>query len=738
MAAISARATDKSLVVYLDGLDGSFTGTRTVVYYVRADNETVARQSEPITFSGNDPSASEWEITGLMPGTYYNLGASVTPTGGETIALTGYGKTTYPAKPTIYYSNTESTVSLEISPGDGNVKGICYRVYGEGLSGEWETALGGGTITPSYTGLSPSAEYTIEAYAFVYGADGSKYYDAVGGIAKVRFTTEGVIDPDEPIGDMYLTCGEIRDDGFSIRLKDVPIQYGDNPNFYIEYSIKSPDDEYFMVHSLFNSGDMKWSDDYTSTEVWLGDVIAGTRYSVKVKILDSSWNVCVATEPTELVTPPKWVWINDTISDYDSITIILGNEDVGNFDGYYIKVGFARDADTGHILPEYYIRDPYYLYTTDNTIIIDELEPNKSYTIQIYRFIILDGKYYYGDFDTSWYDTLYTKPDPVETVTYTRGYKEVTAKWSEPSSGDFTHYYIYLYNSNKELLAEYNQASYFNRSKTIKNLSYATTYYLTIKTYNRNSPEGQQFSDPTTIEVYTAPSCPTLKSYTNNVNSVIINWTLADVNPNDVTLYINLYANGDLNSEPIKRSSLTIPAGTSSGTSLIDYVPKGTYTAEAATYYKDARCVGSDGKEFTAYLYNINITDELPSIEPWSWSQEYELTDTTTGTICPEAYIPMDETGFHPVTAVEWNDFTDRINQARAHKGGAQFEFTHVRGASNGSENPTEFTPRIYNEAAEAIGVLGGYVSNISSGTELTAQLFIDLRDELNTIINSL
>lgn len=112
----------------------------------------------------------------------------------------------------------------------------------------------------------------------------------------------------------------------------------------------------------------------------------------------------------------------------------------------------------------------------------------------------------------------------------------------------------------------------------------------------------------------------------------------------------------------------------------------------------------------------------------WSW----------TTVIDSSAYIPMDETGFHPVTALEWNNFTDRINQFREYKNCTAFTFTTVRGASNGySSSPTVFTPAIYNEAVTAIQGISGYgtlLSSITSGTELTSALFLLLKSELNAI----
>lgn len=133
---------------------------------------------------------------------------------------------------------------------------------------------------------------------------------------------------------------------------------------------------------------------------------------------------------------------------------------------------------------------------------------------------------------------------------------------------------------------------------------------------------------------------------------------------------------------------------------------------------------------------------EIPPIDnrptDWAWAQLYE--DSETGAqvvICSTAYIPVDEKGIHPIKASEWNKFTARINAFREYKGRSNYDFTYVYGESNGFDaygNATEFTPDIYNEAVEAIKAIGGNVSYMSVGTELTASLFLDLARELNAI----
>ena len=129
--------------------------------------------------------------------------------------------------------------------------------------------------------------------------------------------------------------------------------------------------------------------------------------------------------------------------------------------------------------------------------------------------------------------------------------------------------------------------------------------------------------------------------------------------------------------------------------------------------------------------------------ELWSWTTD----------ISSESIIPTSPKGFHPVTAVEWNEFTERINDVRAYMYqlnptyyatlANEYEFDTVYGASNGqNNNPTVFTIDIYNQVVNNLIDLsywaGHNISTISSGQKLTASLFTDLSNQLNYIINQL
>lgn len=124
-----------------------------------------------------------------------------------------------------------------------------------------------------------------------------------------------------------------------------------------------------------------------------------------------------------------------------------------------------------------------------------------------------------------------------------------------------------------------------------------------------------------------------------------------------------------------------------------------------------------------------HTTIEKP--ERWEWSERYTDINGNTVRITSNAYIPMDAEGFHPVTYLEWNNFTMRINEFRNYVGYPNYNFTTVT-------RYQAFTPTIYNQAVKAIkGVsgYGNYISEISNDTKLTAALFTSLASEANAIV---
>lgn len=216
---------------------------------------------------------------------------------------------------------------------------------------------------------------------------------------------------------------------------------------------------------------------------------------------------------------------------------------------------------------------------------------------------------------------------------------------------------------------------------------------------------------------FTTPEKPIVTVRTTNNEIYVKISPPANGSYDYINFTVSFTYNGEKSSEDIEKAVLNAEYKIKADTGT-------TFTVTAITYYI------YKGNEIACYPYaSIKGTVQAKTRpDNWSW----------TTVIDSSAYIPMDETGFHPVTALEWNNFTDRINQFREYKNCTAFTFTTVRGASNGySSSPTVFTPAIYNEAVTAIQGISGYgtlLSSITSGTELTSALFLLLKSELNAI----
>lgn len=91
--------------------------------------------------------------------------------------------------------------------------------------------------------------------------------------------------------------------------------------------------------------------------------------------------------------------------------------------------------------------------------------------------------------------------------------------------------------------------------------------------------------------------------------------------------------------------------------------------------------------------------------------------------------------GAFNLTAADWNDLQDTINQMRDYLGMSEYDFTRaVKGET--------FTALMYNEAREAIqgfgSGAGSYIPKVSKGDTITANIMNVIVTELNSAINNL
>jgi hypothetical protein len=261
-------------------------------------------------------------------------------------------------------------------------------------------------------------------------------------------------------------------------------------------------------------------------------------------------------------------------------------------------------------------------------------------------------------------------------------------------------------------------------------LKKGTTYNVQVRAYS-NFYDKEQYSDWEELLFTTNPSQPQMNLSTYN-GIITVNWSLQDSTSDYDYIYINLY---DSNDNRVQEHIITEGSG-SSGSFSYSQVSPGTYKVKAKTYLRDwvtglnLPCLDSSGNEYTL-IKSITISDK-PDL--WRWTDvikrgiEYGII-TNSNPLGFEA----DGTEFHPVTAEDWDNFTEKINEVGAYISPAkQYTFsTATRRADIKS---------YYNQAVNAIRDLGytGTLPTISTGDELTVGLFEILQNALNSIINGL
>lgn len=278
--------------------------------------------------------------------------------------------------------------------------------------------------------------------------------------------------------------------------------------------------------------------------------------------------------------------------------------------------------------------------------------------------------------------------------------------------------------------ADFSQSNVQTTYRKITSLHKGKSYVVKVRAYS-DFYDKEQYSDWAELLFTTNPSQPQMNLSAYN-GIITVNWSLQDSESDYDYIYINLY---DSNDNVVQTYTITEGSG-SSGSFSYSQVSPGMYKVKAKTYLRDwvtglnLACLDSAGNEYTL-IKSITISDK-PDL--WYWTEvikrgiEYGVI-TSSNPLGFEA----DGTEFHPVTAEDWDNFTEKINEVGAYMLPAkQYTFsTATRRADIKS---------YYNQAVNAIRDLGytGSLSTINSGDELTVGLFEVLQSALNSIINGL
>lgn len=277
---------------------------------------------------------------------------------------------------------------------------------------------------------------------------------------------------------------------------------------------------------------------------------------------------------------------------------------------------------------------------------------------------------------------------------------------------------------------------------TDENWEFGVQCTLEIQAYNSWGNGDWALYTPLT----TAPSKPVISLSQDN-GYISVNFGVENIT-NITHMKFLLYRVGKTTDEDeslIETGDYTVPNDTYSPSGVHQFQ---TQCEDAIIYRVEVRSILNlgtigaqndfDGKEeIDADIAQYIIISLSGKPELWTWTQIYELSTGGTGTICAEAYVPIDEDGVHPVTAEEWNKFVAKVNEVRAW---ANSKVT-VTGSDLSTVSPGGDFKSAYNLAVEAIknieGVAEG-LTEIVTGTELNSYLFTSIVSALNDAINNL
>lgn len=314
---------------------------------------------------------------------------------------------------------------------------------------------------------------------------------------------------------------------------------------------------------------------------------------------------------------------------------------------------------------------------------------------------------------------LYIEPPTTPDITPTnlkgtRGDQSLTFTWDGVSGT--TGFVVSLYNDNNTLVKSKTVTS---NSAIFTGLNYGKTYTVTVSAFNDDETSGS-----VSASITTAPARPEIISATQTSGVISGSWSLVGESPiSDV--YVTLY---NSNGNSVGDSYRLTFSNQTSGSFTFPQVADGTYVIQASSVLRldnggviwSVRDGGDDGGSDNGeykYISSDSITVSAANRpENWEW----------TTTITPTAIIPMDQYGLHPVTAVEWNNFCNRINEFRVYLGYSPYSFTTV-------SQYQALTSEIYNEAILAMRDIKRF-SEVKKGDVINANRFTSLRDALNEI----
>lgn len=115
------------------------------------------------------------------------------------------------------------------------------------------------------------------------------------------------------------------------------------------------------------------------------------------------------------------------------------------------------------------------------------------------------------------------------------------------------------------------------------------------------------------------------------------------------------------------------------------------------------------------------------SSRPNNWEWSYNI---VSGGVLYNTYVEGSTIYAYPMTAAEYNFFTNRINEFRDYRGLSTYSFTQAQSGVNLTKTQLK---NMINECVTAINQIGFSIPAV--GSELKASTFTQMRDSLNSIV---
>ena len=329
---------------------------------------------------------------------------------------------------------------------------------------------------------------------------------------------------------------------------------------------------------------------------------------------------------------------------------------------------------------------------------ITGLNPDTTYWLDAYA--TWDGVQYFIGGASITTDSYAYLPDTPTGIRYSRVDAGLKTSWNTTENADSYDIYLKRYYDGVEESLRVTSTTY-----TWTGLQYGVRYQFSVEANNAYGTSSRSGL----YDMITAPRIPIL-SVVDTVNTTVT-LGITGMSGNYTGFEVYVY---DINGTHLR----TVPS--TSSTIAVTGLTKGiTYKFNARSYYYssvDSSNIFSAG--YSAYT-EIKCGGYRP--DNWAWSYSISSGAPVYRTVISNNIIYADI-----MLATEWNNFTQRINDFRAYKGLANYNFTTV---SVG----TQCTAGIINQAVTAINAMGFSIATVGTGS-IPAAVFIQMRDKINSI----